>query len=81
MSEIGYSAGDPGGFAAEGVVHGLLLRSVLLNDRIIACDPNQARRDLFTERFQVAVTPDNRAAVHDSLIILLPLTPQPFPDV
>ncbi|MCH8053426.1 MAG: pyrroline-5-carboxylate reductase [Planctomycetes bacterium] len=69
------------GNAAEGVVHGLLLRSVLLNDRIIACDPNQARRDLFTERFQVAVTTDNRAAVHDSFIILLAVKPQQFREV
>ena len=28
--------------AAEGPVHGLLLRSVLLNDRIIACNSNLA---------------------------------------
>lgn len=69
------------GNAAEGVVHGLLLRSVLLNDRIIACDPNQERRELFAERFQIAVTADNRAAVHDSFIILLAVKPQQYRQV
>ena len=69
------------GNAAEGVVHGLLLRSVLMNDRIIACDPNAERRELFAERFQVAVTTDNRAAVHDSVIILLAVKPQQYRDV
>ena len=57
--------------AAEGPVHGLLLRSVLLNDRIIACNSNLARCDLFDERLQAAVTTDNRTPVHDSFIILV----------
>ena len=35
------------GNAAEGVVHGFLLRSVLLNHRILACRPTQARRGPF----------------------------------
>ncbi len=69
------------GNAAEGVVHGMLLRSVLLNDRIIACDPNPQRRELFAERFQIAVTADNRAAVHDSFIILLAVKPQLYREV
>ena len=66
------------GNAAEGVIHGLLLRSVLLNDRIIACDPNADRRAVFTKRFDIAVTPDNRTAVKDSLIVLLAVKPQQF---
>ncbi len=69
------------GNAAEGVVHGLLLRSVLLDDRIIATDPHPDRRDLFAKRFNIAVTDDNRAAVKDSFIILLAVKPQQYLEV
>lgn len=66
------------GNAAEGVVHGLLLRSVLLQDRIIASDPNPERRELFAKRFEIEVTADNRAAVQNSFIILLAIKPQQY---
>lgn len=69
------------GNAAEGVVHGLLRRSVLLDDRIIAADPNEARREVFAKRFNVAVTADNRAAVADAFIILLAVKPQQYREV
>ena len=49
------------GNAAEGIVHGIVRNTILFADRIIASDPSEVRRDLFTKRFQVAVTSDNRS--------------------
>lgn len=69
------------GNAAEGIVHGLLRRMILLDDRIIASDPSENRRELFKRRFNVAVTDDNRAAVTDAYIILLAVKPQQFREV
>ena len=69
------------GNAAEGIVHGLLRRSVLLEDRIIATDPSESRRRLFQERFRVETTDDNRRAVEESFILLLAVKPQVFREV
>ncbi|MCP4593556.1 MAG: pyrroline-5-carboxylate reductase [bacterium] len=69
------------GNAAEGIVHGLLRRSVLLEDRIIAADPNEERRNVFADRFNVETTPHNRQAVEESFILLLAVKPQDFPAV
>jgi len=69
------------GNAAEGIVHGLLRRMILLDDRIIATDPHQARRDLFAQRFNITTSDDNRAAVDDSYIVLLAVKPQQFREV
>jgi pyrroline-5-carboxylate reductase len=64
------------GNAAEGIVHGLLRNSVLLDDRIIAADPNEPRRTLFRERFNITVTDDNRHVVKESYILILAVKPQ-----
>ncbi len=69
------------GNAAEGIVHGLLRNSVLLDDRIIASDPSTARRDHFQQRFSIAVTDDNRMLVRESHILLLAVKPQVHRDV
>jgi pyrroline-5-carboxylate reductase len=69
------------GNAAEGIVHGLLRRMILLDDRIIATDPNPERRQAFADRFNIAVTDDNPAAVRDSYIVLLSVKPQQFAEV
>ena len=64
------------GNAAEGIVHGILRNSVLLEDRILASDPSAARRRVFQERFHIAVTDDNRAVARESYILLLAVKPQ-----
>lgn len=69
------------GNAAEGIVHGLLRKMILLDDRIIATDPHEARRKAFADRFRIAVSDDNRTAVADSYIVLLAVKPQQFRDV
>lgn len=69
------------GNAAEGIVAGLLRKSVLLDDRIIAADPSEARRDVFRNRFHIEVTDDNRRLVAESYILLLAVKPQIYPDV
>lgn len=66
------------GNAAEGIVHGLLRRSVLLEDRIIAADPHEGRRKVFRDRFNVETTDDNRRVVAESFILLLAVKPQDF---
>ncbi len=69
------------GNAAEGIVHGLLRNSVLLDDRIIASDPHEARRSVFERRFQIATTTDNRFVAQNSYILLLAIKPQQHRDV
>lgn len=69
------------GNAAEGIVHGLLQKMILLDDRIIATDPNEARRQVFADRFHIAVTADNVHAVTNSYMILLAVKPQQFREV
>lgn len=69
------------GNAAEGIVHGVLRRSMLLDDRIIASDPHEQRRQLFADRFRIRVTDDNRFVVENSYIIILAVKPQQFQDV
>ncbi len=66
------------GNAAEGIIHGVLRNSVLLEDRIIAADPSPERRKVFAERFNVATTDDNCQVVRDSYIILLAVKPQQY---
>lgn len=66
------------GNAAEGIVHGILRNSVLLEDRIIASDPNPERRRLFEQRFHVTTTDDNRHLVQESYILLLAVKPQQY---
>ena len=69
------------GNAAEGIVHGVLRNSVLLDDRIIASDPDERRRRVFQERFKIAVTDDNRHLVQESYILLLAIKPQIYHEV
>ena len=69
------------GNAAEGIIHGVLRNSVLLEDRIIAADPDERRRRAFAERFRVEVTDDNRHLVQESYILLLAVKPQVYREV
>jgi pyrroline-5-carboxylate reductase len=66
------------GNAAEGIVHGVLRNSMLLDDRIIASDPNEQRRRVFESRFRVATTDDNCHLVRESYILLLAVKPQQY---
>lgn len=82
MTRTQYEIGIIGaGNAAEGIVHGLLRNSVLLDDRLIASDPNDHRRKLFSSRFGIAVTDDNRRVVSESYILLLAVKPQVYREV
>ncbi len=69
------------GNAAEGIVHGILRSTVLFDDRIIASDPSDSRRKLFVDRFNIAVTDDNRHLVQNSYILILAVKPQLFQQV
>ena len=69
------------GNAAEGIIHGVLRNSILLEDRIIASDPTPRRREVFAERFHVTTTDDNRRVVEQSYILLLAVKPQVYREV
>jgi pyrroline-5-carboxylate reductase len=69
------------GNAAEGIVHGIVRNTLLFADRIIASDPSETRRQLFADRFNIAVTEDNRHVVESSDIIILAVKPQQYVDV
>lgn len=69
------------GNAAEGIVHGLLRNTVLLDDRIIASDPHEGRQDLFRDRFGIKAIFDNRYVVENSYILLLAVKPQQYVEV
>lgn len=69
------------GNAAEGIIHGILRNSVIFDDRIIASDPLEARRELFSKRFNITVTADNRRVVENSYIVVLAVKPQQFSEV
>ena len=69
------------GNAAEGIVHGILRKSVLFDDRLIASDSSEQRRKLFADRFKIAVTDDNRHVVVNSLIVVLAVKPQVWREV
>ena len=69
------------GNAAEGIVHGILRKTMLFDDRMIAADPDPNRRRLFANRFNIAVTADNRHVVANSYIVLLAVKPQQFVEV
>ncbi|HUU83177.1 MAG TPA: pyrroline-5-carboxylate reductase [Phycisphaerae bacterium] len=69
------------GNAAEGIADGVLRKSVLFNDRMIASDPAPERRQVFAERFHIAVTDDNRRVVQHSYIIILAVKPQIWREV
>ena len=69
------------GNAAEGIADGILRKSVLFDDRLIASDPCEQRRKVFAERFKIAVTDDNRHVAENSYIIILAVKPQIWREV
>ncbi|MHC4093963.1 MAG: pyrroline-5-carboxylate reductase [Planctomycetota bacterium] len=69
------------GNAAEGIVDGILRKSVLFADRLVAADPSEAQRKLFAQRFGIDVTDDNRHAVENSYIIIVAVKPQIWKEV
>jgi len=69
------------GNAAEGIVHGILRNTVLFADRVIASDPSEARRRLFSDRFGISVTHDNNHLVDNSDIVVLAVKPQQYVDM
>jgi pyrroline-5-carboxylate reductase len=69
------------GNAAEGIVHGILRNTLLFADRMIASARSEARRKHFADRFQIAVTDDNRHLVRNSDIVILAVKPQQYVEV
>jgi pyrroline-5-carboxylate reductase len=69
------------GNAAEGIVHGIIRNTLLLNERIVVSDPLEDRRLIFAQRFGIAVTEVNRYVVENSSIVIFAVKPQQFLEV
>ncbi|MGE3181529.1 MAG: pyrroline-5-carboxylate reductase, partial [Phycisphaerae bacterium] len=69
------------GNAADGIIHGVLRNSILLDDRIIASNRNADRRDAIQQRYGIAVTDDNRYLVKNSSILIIAVKPQNHRDL
>ena len=68
-----------GGNMAQAIVFGLL-KQAYPADKIIVCDPNEEKRDLFAQK-RVRTSTDNIAAVAQAEVVLLAVKPQVLADV
>ena len=68
-----------GGNMAQAIVFGLL-KQVYPADKIIVCDPNEEKRDLFAQK-GVHTSTDNVAAVAQAEVVLLAVKPQVLAEV
>lgn len=69
------------GNMAEGIVAALLARGVYAREAVIVSDPVAQRRQVFAERFGVAVTDDNRRVLAEARRIMIAVKPQSFDEV
>lgn len=69
------------GNMAEGILAAVLARGVYALGDIIAGDPVAERRQLFAERFGVAVTEDNARVVREARRIIVAVKPQTFEEM
>ena len=68
-----------GGNMAQAIVFGLLKQSYPA-DKIIVCDPNEEKRDLFAQK-GVRTSTDNVAAIAQAEVVLLAVKPQVLAEV
>lgn len=68
-----------GGNMAQAIVFGLL-KQAYPADKIIVCDPNEEKRDLFAQK-GVRTSTDNVAAVAQAEVVVLAVKPQVLADV
>src|SRR6476620_1311224 len=63
------------GNMAEAIARGVLTRGVFKPDQIIAADPVEARRDLFSRELKIKSVIDNAEAASDAKVLLLSTKP------
>ena len=68
-----------GGNMAQAIVFGLL-KQAYPADKIIVCDPNEEKRELFAQK-RVRTSTDNVAAVAQAEVVVLAVKPQVLADV
>jgi len=68
------------GNMAEAIARGVLSRQLFTPDQLIAADPIQARRDLFSRELQVKTTTDNAEVARQSKVLLLSTKPYQIND-
>lgn len=69
------------GVMAEAMIGGLLGKSLLSADQIIASDAREARGQELTARYGIRTTTDNVAAAEAANVLVLSVKPQVFPQV
>jgi len=69
------------GVMAEAMIGGLLGKSLLTSDQIVASDAREDRAHELTARYGIRATTDNAAAAESANILVLSVKPQVFPQV
>jgi pyrroline-5-carboxylate reductase len=69
------------GFMAEAIAAGALRSGLLQPDDLLASDPSEDRREVFSSGLGVAVTDDTRRVVQSCEVLLLAVKPQSLPAV
>lgn len=69
------------GNMAEGILAGVMAANICRQDDVIASDPSEERRRLFTERFGVTAIDDSAKVAASSDIVVLAIKPQAFADL
>ena len=69
------------GVMAEAMIGGLLGKSLLTSDQIVASDAREDRAHELTARYGIRATTDNTAAAESANILVLSVKPQVFPQV
>jgi len=69
------------GNMAEGILAAVVAQQLYPAEAIVASDPVAERRELFAQRFGIAVTDDNRQLVTDTKRVIWAVKPQSFDDV
>jgi len=68
------------GNMAEAIARGVLSKSIFRSDQIIAADPVEVRRDLFSKQLGIKSVIDNAEAARDAKVLLLSTKPYQMKD-
>jgi len=70
-----------GGIMAEAIIRGILDRSLVEAQDIVASDISTERLSYLKERYNIVTTSDNRSAVKKAEVIILAIKPVTLPEV
>ena len=70
-----------GGVMAEAMIRGILSQGLVANYDIIVSDISAERRSYLSQKYGVAIAPDNRTAIERAEVIVLAILPQSLAEV